>query len=93
MKDQNRNTSSESGLSADSKMQENVPCRGATGDPTQQWAWSCPKHAEQEARRMFQRVLAPWASDLLALRARGLDRPGFLSVGFGQPTPGNRRAA
>jgi hypothetical protein len=28
------------------------------------------------ARRMYQRVLAGWAMDLLALRRAGLDRPG-----------------
>jgi len=32
--------------------------------------------AEQEARRKYQRVLANWASDVLALRRAGLDRPG-----------------
>ena len=31
--------------------------------------------AVEDARQMFRAVLAPWASDLMALRARGLDRP------------------
>lgn len=31
---------------------------------------------EEQARRMFRAVLAPWAMDLLELRRRGLDRPG-----------------
>lgn len=31
----------------------------------------------EHARRMFRAVLAPWAADLLELRRRGLDRPGF----------------
>ncbi len=30
----------------------------------------------EQARRMFRAVLAPWASDLMALRQRGLDLPG-----------------
>ena len=29
----------------------------------------------EQARQMFRAVLAPWASDMLALRRRGLDRP------------------
>lgn len=29
------------------------------------------------ARADFRRVLANWAQDLLSLRRRGLDRPGF----------------
>jgi hypothetical protein len=33
--------------------------------------------ALEHARRMFRAVLAPWASDLLELRRRGLDRPSF----------------
>jgi hypothetical protein len=37
-------------------------------------AQSCA--AEQQAKRMFRAVLAPWAMDLMALRRRGLDRPG-----------------
>lgn len=37
-------------------------------------AQSC---AEVElARQMFRAVLAPWAGELMALRRRGLDRPG-----------------
>lgn len=31
--------------------------------------------SEQQARRMFRAVLAPWAMDMLSLRRRGLDRP------------------
>lgn len=30
----------------------------------------------EQAQRMFRAVLAPWASDLMALRQRGLDLPG-----------------
>jgi hypothetical protein len=33
------------------------------------------------ARRMYQRVLAAWAMDLLSLRRAGLDRPGRRTVG------------
>lgn len=33
--------------------------------------------AVAEARRKFCAVLAPWASELLELRRRGLDRPSF----------------
>jgi hypothetical protein len=36
-----------------------------------------PSDAVAEAQRMFRAVLAPWVSDLLELRRRGLDRPGF----------------
>ncbi len=36
-----------------------------------------PAEAIAEARRMFRAVLAPWASDLLELRRRGLDHPCF----------------
>lgn len=32
---------------------------------------------EQDARAMFSRVLQSWASDVLSLRRRGLDRPSF----------------
>lgn len=31
--------------------------------------------AEAEAKRLFQRVLAGWAMDVLMLRHAGLDRP------------------
>ena len=31
--------------------------------------------AQQEARRMYRRVLGAWASDCLRLRSAGLDRP------------------
>ena len=36
-------------------------------------AQSCAK--VEQAQQMFRAVLAPWASDLMALRHRGLDRP------------------
>lgn len=36
-------------------------------------AQSCAE--DEQARRMFRAVLAPWASDLMTLRRRGLDRP------------------
>lgn len=32
--------------------------------------------AERQARVMFERILTGWAMDVLALRRRGLDRPG-----------------
>jgi len=35
-------------------------------------ARSAAIEAEREARRIFQRTLASWASDLLSLRHRGL---------------------
>ena len=34
-----------------------------------------PESARQDAQRMFNRVLAAWASDVLTLRSSGLDRP------------------
>ncbi|MCA9281296.1 MAG: hypothetical protein H6812_02075 [Phycisphaeraceae bacterium] len=37
------------------------------------WVRQIPQGAE--SRLMFQRMLAPWAQDVLSLRARGLDRP------------------
>lgn len=37
------------------------------------WARQVPRGAE--TRLMFQRMLASWASDVLSLRQRGLDRP------------------
>lgn len=37
------------------------------------WVRQVPQGAE--SRQMFQRMLAPWAQDVLSLRARGLDRP------------------
>lgn len=65
--------------------------------------------AVEDARRRFRAVLAPWASDLMALRARGLDRPSrryalglvlrptstgsALSVSRGQEPIDGRRAA
>ena len=78
---------------ADHSPTDSVPSRGAVGENPDRWAWSGPDEAERTARHMFQRVLAPWASDVLALRSRGLDRPGFLSEGRAQATPGHRRAA
>lgn len=46
--------------------------RAADGDPT------------ATARRMFERVLTGWAMDVLSLRRRGLDRPGY-RLGCGMP--------
>lgn len=40
--------------------------------------------AEQLARVMFERVLAGWAMDVLALRRRGLDSPSS-RTGSGRP--------
>lgn len=37
---------------------------------------SVPGWSPEEARGRFRRVLSHWASDLIELRARGLDRPG-----------------
>jgi hypothetical protein len=31
----------------------------------------------QDAQAMFTRVLRSWASDILSLRQRGLDKPGY----------------
>ncbi|GJQ28486.1 MAG: hypothetical protein HBSAPP03_03700 [Phycisphaerae bacterium] len=31
--------------------------------------------AAHDPRRMFERVLGPWAADMLELRRRGLDKP------------------
>lgn len=39
------------------------------------------EQARIEAQRMFRRVLASWASDTLALRRTGLDRPSFRLAG------------
>ncbi len=40
------------------------------------------------ARRMFERVLTGWAMDVLSLRRRGLDRPGYrLARGTPPATP------
>lgn len=41
------------------------------------------ERARAEARRIFHRVLASWATDLMALRAKGLDRPVRRTVGAG----------
>ena len=58
-----------------------------------------------DAKRMFQRVLTGWASDVLALRRNGWDRPcerpidaafglTFGSIGVGSaPKSGGRRKA
>lgn len=46
--------------------------------------------ALEQRRAMYRRVLASWASDLLALRARGLDRPVRRVAGAGARV---RRAA
>ncbi len=48
------------------------------------------ERARADARQMFQRVLASWATDLLTLRARGLDRPVRRTPGAGLTV---RRAA
>lgn len=39
------------------------------------WGRSTPDDAERRARELFQRTLARWAMDALALRKHGLDRP------------------
>jgi hypothetical protein len=44
------------------------------------------------ARRMYQRVLVGWASDVLVLRAAGLDRPGHRR-GTRPVVPGRARLA
>jgi hypothetical protein len=44
------------------------------------------------ARRMYQRVLVGWASDVLVLRAAGLDRPGHRRA-VRPVTPGRVRLA
>ena len=42
---------------------------------------------------MFQRMLTGWAMDALALRRRGLDRPGRRTcAGLAQPIPGRHQA-
>ena len=33
-----------------------------------------------EARRLFQRTLSAWVCDLLDLRRRGLDQPGWVRI-------------
>lgn len=48
------------------------------------------ERARAESRRMFHRVLANWATDLMALRARGLDRAVRRTPGAGLTV---RRAA
>lgn len=35
------------------------------------------EEARQEARRLFQRTLALWVGDILALKRAGLDRPTY----------------
>jgi len=44
--------------------------------------------AEVEAKAMYRRVLAGWASDCLALRQAGLDRPGAAARREAPPSPG-----
>lgn len=48
--------------------QEGLPMNGAA---------ERAERAVDDARRMYRRVLATWAMDVLALRAAGLDKPGF----------------
>ena len=43
-----------------------------------------PSIGPAEAKRMFHRMLANWAGDVLHLRKHGLDRPGLRS-GHGHP--------
>ncbi|MCC6659353.1 MAG: hypothetical protein IT437_00565 [Phycisphaerales bacterium] len=45
---------------------------------------------DPRVRRMFERVLASWAGDVLVLRRRGLDRPGVWTA---EREPAIRRAA
>jgi hypothetical protein len=49
--------------------------------------------AVQEARAIYQRVLAGWAMDALELRRGGLDKPSFRSAGESLPVVPQRRAA
>ncbi len=70
---------------ADTNCCEGGSCApGPSTRPILEWdnAWSngsggyeAPEHALLEARAMFQRILAPWAMDVLRLKAAGLDRP------------------
>jgi hypothetical protein len=41
------------------------------------------REAVINAKAMFQRVVASWAVDVLALRKRGWDRPGYRVMGRG----------
>ena len=38
------------------------------------------EQAVADARRVFQRTLAAWVCDLLELRRRGLDQPGWVRI-------------
>lgn len=49
------------------------------------------ERAMRDARRMFRKVLVGWASDTLALRRAGLDRPTVRAAC--QPATPLRRAA
>lgn len=47
------------------------------GQPTAGQAAKDEHPAVAAARAKYRRVLASWAQDLMGLRRRGLDRPGF----------------
>lgn len=49
--------------------------------------------SEQDARRMYQRMLSTWAMDLLSLRQRGMDRPGARSYAPSSYVPAPARRA
>lgn len=51
------------------------------------------EEARLQAQQMFRRVLASWASDALALRRAGLDRPSLRLVGTAADQQPLRRAA
>lgn len=38
--------------------------------------WPAPEQAMREMQLLFHRTLGAWASDVLELRRRGMDRPG-----------------
>jgi hypothetical protein len=42
---------------------------------TYQPVWPTPEQALADARGMYQRVLAPWACEVLALKRAGLAHP------------------
>lgn len=52
-----------------------------------------PTFAESQAKKMFDRVLVCWASDLLELRRQGLVTPGWREMIEGGEGPEWRRAA
>ena len=56
-------------------------------------AESSSERAARQARRMFRAVIAGWAQDLLALRGRGLSRPGKRRARRLLAMPGTGRAA